>query len=332
MPWYDADIPESAQFLGFLISDVVMNSVSTRSINTRISSSGGGVLGPTRNKERRYDFTVLMFGCNELALEYGYRFLADALNAGGCDSDCSTCDAEYRDSCPDVSGSPPSYSNMQKGRWILKNIASVDGPSWDTSPVAGMACNVRAVKFSLVSELPWKFKCPVMECQDVALAGIPAWDGSCSNITNVMCTQAYAYCSVTEPLILGETGLIISIKAGSVDLQHLDIAIIPDKFGYEANPATAPVNYVSLTPCDNIHIPLIPANSTFVYDTSIEQVTLIMPGGDTVEGSSLISTNEGTPPTFPTLRCGTFAIRVSVSECSVIGSPTVTIQSVHREI
>jgi len=285
-----------------------------------------------RNKERRYDFTVLMFGCNELAMEYGFRFLADALSSNGCEESCTTCDAEFRDSCPDTAGNPPLYDAMQKGRWILKDIAAVEGPTWEKAPVEGMACNVRMVKFSLVSENPWKYKCPVMECQDLPITGSAAWAVNCTNIVNILCEQAYAYCSVTEPLIIGETGLIISIKSGSVPLEHVDISIIPDKFGYEANPGSAPANYVSLDPCDQIQIPYIPANSTFVYDTSSESVSVTLPGGAVTDGSPYISTVEGTPPTFPTLRCGAFAIRVGVSECSVIGSPTVTIQSVHREI
>ena len=38
--WVDGYIPESSQFLGFYIEEVVMNSVVSRNVTTRISSSG----------------------------------------------------------------------------------------------------------------------------------------------------------------------------------------------------------------------------------------------------------------------------------------------------
>lgn len=328
-PWVDGDIAESSQFLGFVINDVTVNAVTSRSITTRVSSSGGGVVGPRRNKERRFDFTVLMFACNESAMEYGFRFLTDALGSPGCDDGCTLCDGEYRDSCPTVDG---SLSSLDKGRWILKNVAAVEGPTYEKPPVEGMQCNVRMVKFSLVSEYPWKFKCPVDECIDEPLATFPGWAGGCTNAEEFFCEQQYAYCSVSEPLIIGETGLVIKIKAGSVPLQHIDIAITPDKFGYECNVGDRPAGYVPLTPCDQIQIPIIPAGSTLIYDTSIESVTLELPGGGVVDGTPYISTKVGKPPTFPTIRCGDFCIRVGVSECSVQGGPTMSIQSVHREL
>lgn len=329
-PWFDADIPESGKFLGFAIEEVTQGAaVASRTVTTRISSSGGGVLGPIRNKERRLDFTVLMFACSEMAMEYGFRYLTDALGSSGCDEPCSSCDAEFRDSCPPTDG---SLTSLNKGRWILKNVGAVDGPTWETPPVAGMACNVRRVKFSLVSEYAWKFKCPVDECIDLPLAAFPGWAVGCTNADEFFCEQQYSYCSVSESLIIGETGMIIKVKAGSVPLLHIDIAITPDKFGYECDPMSRPVGYVPAVACDRIQIPAIPAGSTLIYDTSIETITLQLPGGGVVDGTPFISTVVGRPPTFPTIRCGEFCVRVGVSECSVQGGPTMSIQSVHREI
>lgn len=329
-PWFDADIPESGKFLGFLISDVTMNSVVSRTATTRVSSSGGGVLGPIRNKERRFDFTVLLFGCNETALEYGMRFLIDSLGSSGCDDGCTLCDAEFRDSCPAVDG---SLTSLNTGRWILKNVGLVgEGPTWDTPPVEGMQCNVRRVKFSIASEYPWKFKCPEDVCIDLPLAGEPDWSVNCTNLSSIMCEHQYARCSITEPRIIGETAMIIKVTAGSTPLQHVKIAITPDKFGYECDPDTAPDGYVPLTPCDEISIPYLPANTVLVYDTSIEEITVTYPGGGIVDGTPFISTKVGRPPTFPTVRCGTFCVSVGASECSVDDATTISIQSVHREV
>lgn len=328
-PWYDASIPESLGFLGFMIENVNVNAISVRKVTTRVSSSGGGVLGPLRSKERRLDFTVLMFACNELSMEYGYRYLTDALATSGCDDDCTLCDAEFRDSCPEVDGTTPS---LNKGRWILKNVGLVDGPVWGENPLKGSACNIRRVTFSLVSEYPHKFKCPVVECDAIEIAGFPSEGVDCAGWSDILCGQQEVSCSVSENLIIGDTGLIIEVKAGSVPLQHIQIDIRPDKFGYECDEGSRPVGYTRVAPCDQIVIPYIPASSTLVYDTSVETIKVVMPGGGELDGTPYISTDEGSAPTFPTLRCGAFCISVSASECSVIGGPTVTIKSVHREI
>lgn len=326
--WFDASIPESAQFLGFLIEDVVQNSVTARNITTRVSSSGGGTLGPVRNKERKLDFTVLMFACNELAMNYGFRYLTDALNSPGCDDNCTLCDAEFRDSCPQVDGTLPS---LNKGRWILKNVGCVSGPDNDQPVLGGGSCNVRRVKFSLVSEFPWKFKCPVVELTNAPFADYPAPGESCADWTDILCGQQETSVSVSENLIIGETGLIISIKAGTAPLEHIQIAVRPDKFGYECDASSRPAGYVRQTPCDLIVIPRIPGSSTLVYDTVTESITITLPGGGVIDGSSFISTNVGRPPSFPTLRCGNFCISASVSECSSTGA-SMSVSSVHREI
>lgn len=328
-PWYDASIPESAGFLGFMIENVTQNAITARSVRTRLSTSGGGTLGPLRAKERRLDFTVLMFACNESSMEYGFRYLTDALGQPGCDDGCTLCDAEFRDSCPDVDGSAAS---LNKGRWVLKNVGLVEGPIWGEHPTKGSACNLRRVSFSLVSEFPWKFKCPVAECTDLPLEGAPADTAGCENATDILCGEHEVLCAVNESLIIGETGLIISVKAGTAPLQHIKIAIRPDRFGYECNEETRPVGYTRVEPCDLIYIPYLPTSHTLVYDTSIESIVIQVPGGGEFSGIPFVSTAEGSPPTYPSLRCGSFCVSVSASECSVVGTPTVSISSVHREI
>lgn len=320
-PWYDGSIPESAQFLGFMIEDVVVNAVTARNITTRVSSSGGGVLGPMRSNERRLDFTVLLFACNELAMDYGFRYLTDSLSSSGCDPDCTLCDAEYRESCPKVDG---SIASLNKGRWLLKNIGALGAPVWADPPLEGSSCNMRRVTFSLASELPWKFKCSKVECTQNLASGLS--NGSnCVNWSTILCGQQRVFCSVSEDLVVGETGLIITIKAGSVDLKNLSIDITPDKFN------VCGTGTIGLEPCDSIRIPYIPSGATLVYDTSVESITVMLAGGGSVDGTPYVATTSGTPPTFPSLRCGHFCVSVGASECSVIGSPTVTVSSVHRE-
>lgn len=324
-PWFDASISESARFLGFVISDVTQNSVASRSVVTRVSSSGGGSIGPIRNKERRLDFDVLMFACDEASMEYGFRYLTDALGSSGCDDSCALCTAEYRESCPPIQGGAQLAESLNRGRWLLKNVGLVEGPVWADAPIESLACNMRRVRFSLASELPWKFKCPVEVCSPIP---IPAPVGPCSSFRDT----AEVSCSVTEDLIIGETGMIINVHAGAVPLQHVKIHIRPDKFGYEAAPLTRPPGYIRVPPCDSIEIREIPAGCTLEYDTSVETVRILVPGGGSYDATSLIDTESGIAPTFPTVRCGDFCVSIMASECSILGNPYMSISSVHREI
>lgn len=329
-PWYDPSVPESGQFLGFMIEDVVQNVVTSRTVRTRVSSSGGGVLGPQRNKERRIDFTVLMFACNEPAMEYGFRYLNDMLNSAGCqDGGCEPCDAEFRDSCPEVSS---AVTSLDRGRWILHSVGAVDGPTWADLPTSQNACNLRRVKFSIASEFPWKFKPTVTVCDSILLEGYPADGAGCVNWSDILCGEHEISCAVSEDLIIGETGIIIEVTAGSVPLQHIRIAVRPDKFGYECNEGTRPGGYVRVNPTDLMYFPVIPASSVLTYDTAVQTVKITLAGGTELNGSAYIATQEGRPPSYPSLRCGTFCISVSASECSVVGGPKVTIKTVHREI
>lgn len=327
--WFDASIPESGEFLGFMIESITQDqSVTSRNFTTRLSSSGGGTIGPLRNRERVLNFSVLMFACNEAAMEYGFRFLNDALMTRGCDTGSELCDAEFRDSCPPVDGFD---ATLDQGRWLLKNIAAVDGPTWGDLPLAGSACNMRRVNFTLVSEFPWKFKCDQFVDTE-NLAGFPAAGASCVNWDEILCGQQEVSVSVSEDLVIGETGLIIEVTAGTIDLQHVKIAIRPDPYGYEVNEGSRPAGYTRTEPCDLIYIPALPASHKLVYNTSIEEISVIAPGGGKFDGTAFIAATEGYAPTFPTLRCGAFAVSISASECSVVGSPSISVSSVHREI
>src|SRR5690606_30837639 len=157
--WYDPDVPESARFLGFWIENIVETSVGSRTVTARASALGGGILGPSRYKERQLAFTVWLFACDNEAMQYGFRYLTDALVAPGCDDDCVLCDAQYRDVCPDL-GDSPTVDEIQAGLWTLKNVGVISGPDWGEDPARSASYYVKRVTFTLVSELPYKYRCP----------------------------------------------------------------------------------------------------------------------------------------------------------------------------
>lgn len=150
-PWQTPHLPESNRFLGYRILSVVRPNQISRTITPRIGRSGGGVLGPLNRGAIRFDFQVLLFACDELAMEYGYRFLTNRLACLGLDSQCGRGTLLYRDTCHELSGSP-SADEIDAGLWIVNDALLVNGPVWAEDPIPGMRKHVRRVDFSIAGE------------------------------------------------------------------------------------------------------------------------------------------------------------------------------------
>jgi hypothetical protein len=331
-PWIDASHPESARFMGFVIDSVTKPSHIGRAVTTRISGSGGGVLETTRPAAQQFDFEVILFACDSTSMEYGFRYLMTSLAGGGCEDPCTLCEMEYRDTCPTWVAATPTLEEFNVGRWILKNVGVTKAPEWSDPPVTGMGYYARRVKFSLASELPWKFECPEV-CVDSATFPTPTVEACGASFETFFCVPTYASCAVIEPSIVGETGFIIDIKAGKTKpLSNVLIKIIPDENGWVSNPGSAPSGFVEPDPCDLVYVEDIPKNHTLSYDTSIEKVYMTSNAGVVEDGTPYLSFDGvGGPPTYPIVRCGQFCVKVEVDECSVSTGAKLTIQTVHRE-
>lgn len=331
-PWIDSSYPESSRFLGFMIERVNKPTHIRRNVTQKVSGSGGGIIEALRPNAQQFEVDVLLFACDELAMEYGFRYLVNALAGGGCDDPCTLCDLEYRDSCPEITGTP-DVDEFNQGRWILKNVAVTVAPEWLDPPVDGLTHYVRRARFSFASELPWKFTCP-----DTCVAGatFPVEEPTlpCGmDFEKFFCSETFVGCAVTEPSIVGETGIIVSLTSGTLPLSGIEIRIIPDQNGWACDPETAPEGFVDPDPCDLIYIEDLPAGYTLHYDTSIEQVIVISNAGVVSDGTPYLSFGGvGNPPSYPVVRCGSFCVKVVVDECSVSDGAEVTIESVHREL
>lgn len=331
-PWADGENPESARFLGFIIDQVTKPTHIKRNVTSRISGSGGGVLETLRSSAQVYEIEVFLFACDELAMEYGFRYLTNSLADGGCDDPCTHCELEYRDACPSFSGTP-TLDEFNQGRWILHSTGITSAPEWVDPPVRGMDWFVRKARFSIASELPWKFECPepctVEEEFEIATAAI-----ACGQpFETFFCVESVVACAATEASTIGETGFIIEVTAGSLPLSTVELRIIPDQYGWACDPDAAPTGYVTPDPCDLVLIEDIPAGYTFTYDTSIEKVFISTNAGVVLDGTPYLTFDGdlGRPPTYPTVRCGEYCIQVAVAECSVSPGAMATIQTVHRE-
>lgn len=328
-PWYSATVPESAFFYGYMlekVEDLQMAPVK-RNITNRATAFGGGTLGALRRQARVVKYTLLGFGNGECSLDFGFRWLADALTYN-CDGDCSLCDATVRTCCPSLSA-VPTYDEWDTGRWTLKKAGLIDGPRYEDPPTDSNACDVRRVSFTLASESPYAYKCPIPCLIDAGwMPAVPpcppdAW--ICAEDPSVCCRSTSQYTT-------GDEGIIVDVTARE-NLYGLTITITPDPFGYVCGTTTPPPGWTPPEPCAEIVIPELPNGYFLHYDTSTEEITVTMPGGTVLDGTPFVDATSNTPPTFPTLRCGSFCICISSGRCSFnAGLSTASIYTVHREI
>jgi hypothetical protein len=330
-PWYDSEVPESARFFGFYAESMTgLDSTVSRTVTTRVSAFGGGVMGPLRAAERRMEFTVLLFGCDDNALDYGFRFLANQLGQQGCTT-CETCDAEVRTSCVPIAGEEPTDAEWNTGLWQLRGVGLVEGPLWEDPPVKNLSHYVRRARFTLASEYPWLYKCQTM-CTEAEVPEPPTTD--VCEICEFFGGVSTICCPMVEPLNIGETVPIISIYSGAEGLSDVTITITPDVHGYLVGGVAAPTGWVPPDTCSEIIIPFIPPSSTFVLDGTTETLSVKLPSGQVADGTPYIEPEPGTSISFPSVSCGRYAICVNIGGggCGVSGDEHVTIETVHREL
>lgn len=98
-PWYDASVPESADFAGFLTTDFEgLGSTYTRTSTDKIT--GGAVLGRLRPQPRTLTWKGLLFGRSDSAVQFGLRWLTANLRGTNCA--CGGEDLDILISCPEV--------------------------------------------------------------------------------------------------------------------------------------------------------------------------------------------------------------------------------------
>lgn len=331
-PWYSPLNPESAFFHGFIIEkieDLSTNSVS-RAITNRATRYGGGTLGSLRKLPRKFKVTLLAFGNNECALDYAFRWLSDTLTYQ-CNDDCGLCDATVRTCCPELDPLNPTYKDWDRGRWTFKNVGIIDGPKYEDGPTDANRCNVRRISFTLASESPYAYKCPVVCMKDQIL--VQAID-ACPPV-NWICGEgrrSKICCRTENSFSIGDDGILVVVNANE-DLYNLKISLTQDIFGYECGTVPAPAGYSHLAPCAEILIPFLPSGYTLRYDTGEERITVILPGGLERDGTPYVDASTGQPPTFPSIRCGGFCVCLTVDRCGFSsGGSTASIYSQHREL
>lgn len=159
-PWYDPDVPESAQFVGFL--PLAFDGIDDYPVRRSVTNAviGGGALGPARVVPRTITVTGILLGATCCAVEYGLHWLTAALQGctgSACGGDC----VEMFNCCPGEDQEPAEF--LARHRRTYRRVALVDGPTvtarnGDGSCAAGQCssgADILTVEFVLTAATPW---------------------------------------------------------------------------------------------------------------------------------------------------------------------------------
>lgn len=153
-PWYSSTAPASNEFLGMIVSDMTgLDSTLKREMTPRAVGIGGGALGPMRAGHRELQVRATMYAASCEGMDYGMRWLTNTLYGGDC-APSDTCDLELWTGCPDD-------GSLAQSRWYLKRVSVLSGPTFADGPFDYSPCNIREVEFTVASEEPWLYRCPV---------------------------------------------------------------------------------------------------------------------------------------------------------------------------
>ncbi|MDQ0962065.1 hypothetical protein QFZ66_005943 [Streptomyces sp. B4I13] len=178
-PWYDPDVPESAQFAGFL--PLSFDGIDDYPVKRTVTNAviGGGALGPARVLPRTVTVTGVLLGATCCAVEYGLHWLAEALQGctgSACGGDC----VSMFNCCPGDLDDPAEF--LAKHRRTYRRVALTSGPTvtarnGDGSCAAGQCsggADVLTVEFILTAATPWAWTDEV----PLLSVGVPADDGT----------------------------------------------------------------------------------------------------------------------------------------------------------
>lgn len=127
-PWYDASVPESADFAGFLTTDFEgLGSTYTRTSTDKIT--GGAVLGRLRPQPRTLTWKGLLFGRSDSAVQFGLRWLTANLRGTNCA--CGGEDLDILVSCPETVVPAVPVCGPTSSPSVWTHCPSVNGaPGW----------------------------------------------------------------------------------------------------------------------------------------------------------------------------------------------------------
>lgn len=252
-PWYspymgdDVLTNASAQFLGVVISEIEgLDSTATREVSQRLVGAGGGSLGPAHASHRTLKFTATLYATSCRGMDYGMSWLTQTLRGRtSCSNATDLCTLELWTGCPDIVS---TRIDAQDSRWQFRDVALVEGPTYSSAPVGSAgrsetSCYIREATWTLVSEQPFRYKCPF----DV----LPTTATSVPMSGNIPILQWLSFrnqvtLTANPSNLVGEDAMIIELTAGS---KPMDASI------------TANVNPFAIQGCRAVNPPELKVNN-----------------------------------------------------------------------
>jgi len=286
-PWYDSSVPASAEFLGFLPTQIDgLGSTAERSVTERQGGLGGGFLGSQRLKPREWRVRGILIATSCCGLDYGMRWLAHTLSNDLCDN-CETYDLEIRTCCPPSILPPES----DIGLWYSLGVGLSQGPAYqqDSADEKPRCCDFAEVEFTLTAQNPWLYDCP-RACLDEQFINPPG--GPCIPMPDWVCGPGPRFCCdvVPEPEI-GNFGIIapiIEIWTGSYPITGFTVRGFDLAIGQSCPPAAG-----TQEPCFEFSMSNIPASTRLVIDGSIHKATATTPNGLTCDALRYVDITQG---------------------------------------
>ncbi|MEV6565858.1 hypothetical protein [Streptomyces kronopolitis] len=163
-PWYDQDVPESADFAGFRILTIEgLDDHPVRRTTTN-AVTGGAALGPAQVMPRTITITGILLGATCCAVEYGLHWLAEAM-AGCAGSDCDGDCLEVFNCCPGAEQDPDVF--RARHLRTVRRVALTQGPTVTRRHGTGCAtgecstgADVITVEIVLTAATPWLWTDP----------------------------------------------------------------------------------------------------------------------------------------------------------------------------
>lgn len=316
-PWYNANVDESGEALGFWITEwtgLDDGHISRTSTKTGLGSS----LGLASASGRQMGFEVILFGESEEALEYLFRWLSATLT-----SVCQTCASDtllIRRTCPTINCADVDES-AAKGVVELRDVGLLSGVVWGASPIERAGCHLRRVNFTLEAQDP----CMYAPCTDVVVTQEEAWE-ACFAAADVDpnratcrpdCTELTGDCRITFDFdvdVVGAAAPVLTLTAPPATLA-LDGTVIEESLPvrvmvYENPDGAATADDVCGLPLlAELYVLGLPPGADFTYDMARRTVT-IADGSGYRDGWAWTSLNDEGIPRWAALGCGTYMVVV----------------------
>lgn len=221
-PWYDTNIPASAEFLGVWVESFEFPSVVSRTAYPRSGALGGSTFGRVTRKHREMVIEALLVAESDAGLLSGWDWLLAKLT--GC-SDCTDMNAMVRLSCTDL-------ANPTEGLWEIRRVALLDPPKDEGSPFKSSGCVMRKVSLTLAAGDPCRYKCPVDVFRDQSFV-----IGDCVSPVDFLCpdeVDGYRLCGpLGAPGVTIEADINVYITAGSEGMCPLRIRGALNPLGFD---------------------------------------------------------------------------------------------------